>query len=564
MNHCSLVPRLLSRAEMVLRMTLVLPFVSVLACAPEPEVPLESTPSLSGHSDRGGIGIESQAEAVTAPLLALDLRRSFAVTDSAILSAFTLSAVLGQIGAPTAQTADPLFRQLWDTQNPAPGLAGLPGPHCSDNGGLLNGFSYPCRPAEGAQASPASSTNLASYSAVGLFNRFDLAPSSGADCGEHRIVFAKTGGGAGRAFIIFEAVLPNPRPNKGIEGCRPVVDFWASLSEDNDQSSRAGKLQSFYFNGLPGFSPVVAADNYGIRGGQVRLNMFITPPWFLRELKSTRDCALGPCRVVWAPVTVKTNPFGGLFGSATSDRRAQEFQQSFFPSQVASLASGDVNTFNYTVPDSFNAGGSDAQSFGLDDYGQQLAGNPAFRTAIAAELSRIGSSLSPESIVARAQALSCGGCHQRSVGADLGGGISFPLSAGFVHASEFVETGPDGARFRLSSALTDTFLPFRASVASAFIQRDADTDGVLDARDNCLGLANTSQIDSDGDGYGNLCDGDLNNDEMVNALDLGILRTNFGTTSSTGDMNGDGRVNALDLGLFRGRFGAPPGPSALR
>lgn len=512
----------------------------------------------SPHSDRGGIGVVAQAETAAPPL---DVRRSFAVTDAAITTRFSLAAVLTQLGASTGQSASELFRQLWDTQNAAPGLAGVDGPHCSDADGTLNGFAQPCRPGEGAQAGANSPVTMASYSAVGLFNRFDLAPASGANCGEHRIVFAKTGAGPGRAFVIFEAVVPNPRLDKGLDGCRPVVDFWAGLSNDPSVSSRADKLASFYFRGLPGFAPVVAADNYGKNGGQVRLNMFITPTWLLRETKLATRCAGASCRVVFDPVTVKTNPAATLFSATASDPRAADFR-AFFPTQVASLARPDVMTFDYAVPDRFNAGGSLPDS--TDSYTRAFAGNTALRTAVAGELTRIGSALTPEDIVARAQALSCGGCHQTSSGASLGGGLTFPSSGFFVHASEASEAGPDGPRFQLSPALTGTFLPFRASVAASFLARDTDGDGVPNARDNCLAVANANQVDTDADGFGNACDGDLNNDGMVNALDVALFKAAFGTRGGAADINADGVVNALDLALFKQLFGAPPGPSATR
>src|SRR5688572_32812964 len=48
---------------------------------------------------------------------------------------------------------------------------------------------------------------------------------------------------------------------------------------------------------------------------------------------------------------------------------------------------------------------------------------------------------------------------------------------------------------------------------------DADGDRVCNADDNCRVLANPTQIDTDLDGFGNLCDGDFNNDGVVDALD---------------------------------------------
>lgn len=94
---------------------------------------------------------------------------------------------------------------------------------------------------------------------------------------------------------------------------------------------------------------------------------------------------------------------------------------------------------------------------------------------------------------------------------------------------------------------------------------DTDGDGIADNVDNCKKTTNPSQLDSDGDGYGNQCDADFNNDGYVNSLDLGMLRNAMGSVvgqpafNAGVDMNGDGRINALDLGLFRTRFGKTVG-----
>lgn len=92
---------------------------------------------------------------------------------------------------------------------------------------------------------------------------------------------------------------------------------------------------------------------------------------------------------------------------------------------------------------------------------------------------------------------------------------------------------------------------------------DADGDGVTDGADNCLGVFNPNQRDTDADDYGNLCDGDFNQDGIVNFLDLAYLRLNFLTGDPTADLNGDGVVNAGDLGIFRTLMFEPPGPSGL-
>lgn len=90
---------------------------------------------------------------------------------------------------------------------------------------------------------------------------------------------------------------------------------------------------------------------------------------------------------------------------------------------------------------------------------------------------------------------------------------------------------------------------------------DSDADGIADLADNCTLIANADQRDTDGDGYGNRCDGDLNGDGAVNAVDLGLLRSAFFGTGPHGDFNGDGVVNALDLGILKTLFFAAPGPS---
>ena len=98
---------------------------------------------------------------------------------------------------------------------------------------------------------------------------------------------------------------------------------------------------------------------------------------------------------------------------------------------------------------------------------------------------------------------------------------------------------------------------------------DADGDGVLEHNDNCALVANPAQLDSDSDGYGNICDGDINNSGTVTAADFGLLRSELGQpasvspTAAAADMNGSGTVTTADFGLLRARLGTAPGPSGL-
>jgi cysteine-rich repeat protein len=103
---------------------------------------------------------------------------------------------------------------------------------------------------------------------------------------------------------------------------------------------------------------------------------------------------------------------------------------------------------------------------------------------------------------------------------------------------------------------------FAVSGSSCTAPTDTDLDGVPDSIDNCINLANATQLDTDGDGHGNRCDADLNNDCIVNPIDLGLFKSVFFTADPDADYNGDGQVNPIDLGIFKSLFFQPVGPSA--
>ncbi|MFP2907118.1 hypothetical protein ACLESD_19125 [Pyxidicoccus sp. 3LFB2] len=437
------------------------------------------------HPERRGIGAlpEMVPSGPSAQLIAVDPRRSLVVTDQAILNGFSFSLFMNQLVASSgvATTELDLFQRWWDTARPSPGLGS--GAHCDTVGvANMNGFPYTCPRKEGDQAlvDPFvnQATNPNAYIPIGLFNRFDLASTRGSNCGEYRIAYAKRSGitnGGDRNLVIFEAVLPNPTPAKGLEGCRPVADFWANLSTDADPISRASKLRTFYFIGLPGFMPVVHIDNYGNRTtgatGQVRSNQFMQTSWLLREFKVRKECrSLAPCTLRFVPTTVKTNPGGTLFNPGSAHAEAFNFQNSAFPAQVPRLAVNDLNLFTMFTSDIHNSGQSDAQHVTENRYVTQFGVAASFfRSNIQTQLTAIGSTLTPDHIVARAQAQSCAGCHQLSNGADLGGGLIWPFSQRFTHVSEATEVGPDGARHRISQALTNVFIPHRKAVFETFI-----------------------------------------------------------------------------------------------
>lgn len=430
------------------------------------------------------------------PSPVIDARRSLAITDAPILARFPLQRVLEQlIGSadvvePDAATS---WRQLWDVFNPGPGL-GL-GAHCDDSvgdGGVgsLNGYPFTCRPApaEGAQAScdPFAAGSPCAYLPVGLFMRFDLAREDGAHCGEYRIVYAKASGrtdGADRALVIFEAAMRNPHVNQGLRGCQRLVRAWAELSDEPDLTERADLLEEIYFDGWQEFDPVVQWSNFGdnpLDAGQVRTNQFVQPltlprrVWSLRELKLRRVCA-PECVLRWVPVTDKVNPFGPLFAvdGAPTGGTAAAFQAELVD-RVPGLAGPSIASIGLHVSDAFNSGQSEASSSTPEsNYVVQFgAGPPGFRAALQTRLTALASPLTPDHIVARAQAMSCAGCHRFSNNADVGGGLLWPPSLGFTHVSERdvdLEVVGGVTRYKLSPALVDSFLPARAALVKDYL-----------------------------------------------------------------------------------------------
>ncbi|MEM9387895.1 MAG: integrin alpha [Pseudomonadota bacterium] len=92
---------------------------------------------------------------------------------------------------------------------------------------------------------------------------------------------------------------------------------------------------------------------------------------------------------------------------------------------------------------------------------------------------------------------------------------------------------------------------------------DLDRDGVSDEADNCQLAINADQRDSNGDGYGNLCDADLNDDCVVTAADWFIMRDVLFTDDADADLDGDGEVDLQDARRLFEHRGEAPGPSGV-
>ena len=99
-----------------------------------------------------------------------------------------------------------------------------------------------------------------------------------------------------------------------------------------------------------------------------------------------------------------------------------------------------------------------------------------------------------------------------------------------------------------------------APPASAQAGVDTDLDGIHDSADNCIQTPNPGQVDSNGDGYGNACDPDLDGDDDVDSADLALMKSAFFGSDADADLDSSGVVDFLDLGVMAAFYGGAPGP----
>jgi hypothetical protein len=191
----------------------------------------------------------------------------------------------------------------------------------------------------------------------------------------------------------------------------------------------------------------------------------------LREFKFVRDCADDVCSsLLFQPVTTKTNPAGELFDPDSTHAQAAAFRAEC-PSLIGGLLADTAGGISLSVRDEFNMAQSAASGPYADELDYNLHLGEAYsplRDALAAEL--VESPLEVEHVLERARTQTCAGCHRRSRGADLGGGLVWPADLGFVHVSEKITEEIDGAiYFGLSDALKDEFLPARKRIMEDFL-----------------------------------------------------------------------------------------------
>jgi Bacterial Ig domain/Dockerin type I domain/Thrombospondin type 3 repeat len=129
-------------------------------------------------------------------------------------------------------------------------------------------------------------------------------------------------------------------------------------------------------------------------------------------------------------------------------------------------------------------------------------------------------------------------------------------------------SGPDSFVYKIENGTRESYGRVQMTILPD-LDGDADDDLVPDTQDNCTLAPNPSQLDADGDGYGNACDADLNNSGFVTTADFALMRSVLGQSATASplaaaaDMNGSGTVTVADFAILRSLLGKPPGPSGL-
>ena len=112
---------------------------------------------------------------------------------------------------------------------------------------------------------------------------------------------------------------------------------------------------------------------------------------------------------------------------------------------------------------------------------------------------------------------------------------------------------------KVCALLITCLIMFASTIVSAH-GNDFDRDGIFDQLDNCVDVANADQSDTDGDGIGNRCDPDFNNDCVVNFGDIALFANEFQGSNALFDINSDGAVNFGDFVVVTQSFLLAPGP----
>lgn len=129
------------------------------------------------------------------------------------------------------------------------------------------------------------------------------------------------------------------------------------------------------------------------------------------------------------------------------------------------------------------------------------------------------------------------------------GGYSIPILSAGTYNVTFSGGGLGNLLFNESVTVGSSNVLLDLESSSAAAEQDTDSDGVSDATDNCVTVANAGQTDTDGDGDGDACDSDDDNDGMSDSYenDNGLNPTD--SSDAALDSDGDGLDNLTESQL---------------
>jgi hypothetical protein len=382
------------------------------------------------------------------PQLNLVADRSFAVTDQSILQPFTFLRVLDRITDGSGVTSEALFRQWWSLQTE---------PQCHE---LLNGQRRRCPTDEGKLATAPFRPD--DFVPTAILNRFDQA--SATQCGQYRIIFANRQLTSEEAFhIIFEAEMPNPRPELGLAACKPVAQFWADLSKVDSAGERRARMERFFFEGIDGFPPAIDADHYHQNQAGIRTLQFTLPHGFpsFYQFRLVRENGA----LVMKTDVLENLALFNLIDGSNQDERAVRFRKAFLEN-LPNLIVRDVNLYfvkfpsEFLIPDAAPSKGEFLFPLNVGFFKSlQTPEGKAYEAEILAELERLGSTLTPQQVVVRAETQNCIGCH--FLGTPVGEGVEFP--AANDNSQHVMDNGT------LSPAMRNVFIPHRMKILKDFL-----------------------------------------------------------------------------------------------
>ena len=438
------------------------------------------TATVNWHNGTFLIGATQGAAVV--PQRSLFERNQAALTGFSVSQVLTRIAQNGGLGITGTVWHDNLFKTMARQAT----FPGEPGPFCDSNGfpQTINGFIVGCA----GIASPLVG-RLANWMPLAVANRFDLAPRGGEHCGEARASFFMPPGvvtAPARAFVIFEAVVPNPQPQLGLDGCRPLQNFWQSLGTIADPAARGAKLTQAFLTGEPaltaaGFQPFFRFQNFGPDKGRVRTETFgvagVVPIWDFREFR------------INANGTAAELPVAQSLGAFSSTHACG-------PELLSTLgtvtpASANINSLGIDVPPFCFDGASTTADFRPEDI-VATGFDPDYAAAVQARAAQLnpGANLTALQVAARVSfGGTCVGCHFRENQPryrDLGQGLTLPVVTPLpgesiddvdftmvnnLRTEPCAANGPDSTQtcFKLLPTLSQIFLPHRKTVLESYL-----------------------------------------------------------------------------------------------